>query len=257
MGEKRFSMQLQNSVTDGEPVWLEAENDEFFAIYDAAQAQQKQHRGGVILLHDLGAHADWPAVIHPLRVALRKAGWHVLSLQLPVYAGTSAKTLPAHIQVTHRRIKSAIAYLNGKRILNLVLAGHGFGAAAGLSFTAENQNTGVNALVVVGLYNANFATLNERNLRALTDITRPVLDIVGALESEAARDAARERLAVSGTAGNENYRQVFIIGNDQGFSRADFELADKISKWLKKHAPGMQMRINNTKGLRPDPPAKD
>ncbi len=40
-------------------------------------------RGGVVLLHDLGAHPEWPGVIGPLRRSLPRYGWATIAPALP------------------------------------------------------------------------------------------------------------------------------------------------------------------------------
>ncbi|MGK0271361.1 MAG: hypothetical protein ACI88H_002019 [Cocleimonas sp.] len=69
--EKRWAEQISDSLLDGEAIKLNNGTHEFLAIETQADDASEL---GVIILHGIGIHPDWPAVIQPLRVDLAEAG---------------------------------------------------------------------------------------------------------------------------------------------------------------------------------------
>ena len=80
--EDRLTEEMETNLFDGDVISLLPDAGTFAAVEMESQADST--RGGVILLHGRGFHADWPENIGPLRVGLSEAGWHTLSLQMPV-----------------------------------------------------------------------------------------------------------------------------------------------------------------------------
>jgi len=148
--------------------WLEAsperevvkfpvDGEEVPALYRPDESGEA--RGGVVLLHDLGAHPDLEGVIGPLRRRLPRHGWHTLSVPLPAVESASS---------------SALAPLL---------------AAAWL---ADNPDTAA-ALVAIGL------PVDERpepavdTLALLGRLEAPVLDIYGSRDLPAVVTSAERR----------------------------------------------------------------
>ena len=84
--EARLVEEIEANIFDGEVITLDADGDPFAAV---EMSPSGAPRGAVILMHGRGFHADWPENIGPLRVGLTDAGWHTLSLQLPVLEKTA------------------------------------------------------------------------------------------------------------------------------------------------------------------------
>ncbi|MBA1446689.1 MAG: alpha/beta hydrolase family protein [Chromatiales bacterium] len=105
--EQRIADQIVDAILDGEPVWLEADGHRFLSIHTETDAQET--RGGVILLHGMGANPDWQDVIQPLRTYLPEHAWDTLSIQLPVAASDAPfrEYLPL-IPQAYPRIHAAI-----------------------------------------------------------------------------------------------------------------------------------------------------
>ena len=101
--EGRWAEEVVDQLFDGEPVWLLTDSVRFLGLHVVPESG---HGGGLLILHGRGVHPDWPQVVNPLRVALAEAGWHTLSLQLPVLAngvpGTDYKALVARSTASHR-----------------------------------------------------------------------------------------------------------------------------------------------------------
>jgi hypothetical protein len=98
--EQRKQLALAKSLKEHEIVWLDVSYPEnsattkVLAIAHPPLIQDKQ--GAILLLHDTEQHADWPEVIHPLRMNLPKAGWYTLSVNLPLE--TRSKPLPRKLE---------------------------------------------------------------------------------------------------------------------------------------------------------------
>ena len=80
--EKSWADQVVDTVVVGEPLWLNARQHKFLALY--APPAQAGNRG-VILIHGRGVHPAW-GFIDTLRSDLTEAGFHTLSLQMPILA---------------------------------------------------------------------------------------------------------------------------------------------------------------------------
>lgn len=131
--ERRWAAQLKDNLVVGDAIRLQAGTVDFLAIYTPASG--KIQRGGVILLHGLGAHPDWPDVISPLRMELPERGWATLSLQLPIRSNDARlDEYPPMFPAANERISAGIQFLREQGILNVALVGHSLGAAMGAYF---------------------------------------------------------------------------------------------------------------------------
>lgn len=201
----------------------------FFALYTPAEGNLK--RGGVILLHGLGAHPDWPDVIAPLRKALPEAGWATLSIQLPVWPNSASfEDYPPLFPAANRRISAAVAHLQQQGIANITLVGHSLGAAMGAYFLAQQApgSEAIRAFVGIGMNQAPGSVAHTPD--ALANITVPVLDLYGAFDLDGVRDSARARAASQ--ADNRGYRQTVIAGADHFFQGLDTTLIKRVAGWL-------------------------
>lgn len=184
-------------------------------------------QGAVLLLHDTGAHADWPGVVGPLRHELPLHGWHTLSLQL-----AAAEETPA-------RLRAALAFLAGKNIRNIVLIGHGAGAMAALRYAADNKGS-VNGLVLIAMgTDADLPTLEQAGV--------PLYDLYGSADSLEVRTAGADRLITGRRLVRQEgsmpprYRQFVVEAADHFFSQQTDILLRRIQGWLRTHAEGMEI----------------
>lgn len=239
--EQRWADQLKDQLTVGEPLQLTADQQEFFAIYTPAEG--KIQRGGVILLHGLGAHPDWPDVISPLRSSLPESGWATLSIQLPVWPnGVDFKDYPPLFPEANARISAAIRHLQQQGLLNIVLVGHSLGAAMGAYFLAEKADGSdtIHAFVGIGMNQAPGTVAHTPD--ALARIKLPVLDLYGTLDLPGVLDSAKSRALAAHRAGNADYQQVAIAGADHFFLGLDAKLVRRVSSWLSKVAPSTELK---------------
>jgi len=229
--ERRWAGQIVDALIDGEAVWLEAGGRRFLAIYTPPSGRP---RGGVVLLHGMGAHPDWPEVIHPLRVGLPERGWATLSVQLPVLPnGAASEDYAPLFEAALPRIEAAIAWLRGKGHTPLALAGHSLGAAMGAYFLAQRPRAGVRTFIAIGLP----SRPGDPRTDAIGNLRRapvPVLDLFGSLDLRGVLRDARARLAALAAAGAAGSRQVRVEGADHFFDGFEDELLAQVDGWLRR-----------------------
>jgi pimeloyl-ACP methyl ester carboxylesterase len=239
--EKRWADQLTDTLVVGEARYLTAQGHDFLAIYTEADSRNPQ--GGVILLHGIGAHPDWPEVIGPLRRELPTYGWATLSIQLPVLANDAglAKYAPLFPE-SFPRIKAAIDFFHSQGVFNVVLIGHSLGAAMGAAYIANsNQNNAIKAFVGIGMGTYPQADINT--LEWLQKITIPVLDLYGSVDLDSVTSSAQDRKNAAMKAGNSFYRQTKVLGADHFFNGLDDELISLVRSWLVKYSPGIKTGV--------------
>jgi len=268
MTETSWEQVLIESVDSSEINWLNTPDEKFMALYRDDTTGTLQ--GGMILLHDMGTHPDWPDVIAPLRQFLPQQGWATLSIQLPVfekdgqvsnYAGTLASVTA--------RIQAAIKHFRDLGNSNIVLLGHGLGAAMGAAFLTSNENSGIAAFVGVSMpiYQDGEEWMNL--LKSIEKLNLPMLDIYGSNDfvsvthyadkrEQAARRSglrvartkqltgfnrpATAKGAFSMEGGVIAYRKFQIVGANHSFRGYQHTLSKRIVGWLKHHAGSVSMQ---------------
>jgi len=148
--EQEISLLIEKNLHSGEAVWLGNADKKFLALYK--ENTWKETQGAILLLHDLGANANWPQLIRPLRLAFPKKGWHTLSLQLPMVMPDEEKeSYLSRFDEAVSRINAGIEFLKQKNISNIVIVGHGMGAVIGIFYVNQNPQAPVTALVAISL----------------------------------------------------------------------------------------------------------
>ena len=233
--EDRLVEEIEANLFDGELISLMPGADSFAAVQMASQTDTT--RGGVILLHGRGFHADWPENIGPLRVGLSEAGWHTLSLQLPVLE-KSAKYfdyLPVLPEVLPR-IDAALAHLKAENISPIVLLAHSCGAHMAMLWMEQYADQGIDAFVGIGMG----ATDYQQPMRhpfPFASLKVPVLDLYGELDYPAVHRLAPERLKLINHGGNPLSKQIAAAGADHYFSDNSELLIKEVSDWLDSLGP--------------------
>ena len=233
--EDRLVEEIEANLFDGELISLMPGADAFTAVQMASQTDTT--RGGVILLHGRGFHADWPENIGPLRVGLSEAGWHTLSLQLPVLE-KSAKYfdyLPVLPEVLPR-IDAALAHLRNQNISPIVLLAHSCGAHMAMLWMEQYADQGIDAFIGIGMG----ATDYQQPMRhpfPFASLKIPVLDLYGELDYPAVHRLAPERLQLINHGGNPLSKQVVATGADHYFSDNSELLTKEVSDWLDSLGP--------------------
>ena len=235
--ERRWAEQIKEGLLVGEAVPLKQGELEFLGIYTPAPANKL--RGGVLLLHGVGAHPDWPDIISPLRQELPEAGWSSLAIQLPVLANDADadEYLPL-FPAANERITAGIFYLQQQGIRNIVIIGHSMGSAMGAHFLASSAagSEAVRAFIGIGMNRRPGTVAHTPDTVAKLRI--PIFDLYGSQDLEGVLLGAKERRTAAAT--NPDYQQQEIPGADHFFRGVEDSLVKRVSNWLAAHAPGMK-----------------
>lgn len=233
--EKRWAEQVEDSLLDGEVVWLKDGGHKVFSLYTLAESAIKEDiedakksvkKPAVIILHGSGAHPDWPQVINPLRVGLPESGWSVLSIQLPVLANdVKHDAYRALLPEVPSRIEAGISYLKGEGFDNVIIIGHSLGTEMASYFLAKSK-VKVTGYVGIGM--------PASNVEYLADINLPILDLYGSEDLKSVMGSANDRAKAS--AANQYYLQNQVEKADHFFDGKEDELLEVVLKWLDKYA---------------------
>ncbi len=262
--ENRIVTQLKLSTQSEEIIVLDTGEQEVFALYREERSGNIQ--GGLILLHDLDGHPDWPGVIFSLRHQMPEYGWSTLSLQLPLTAVKKQiiqyKSL---LDEAPARIQAAVTYLQNKQIQNIVLIGHGLGAVMAADYMGNKKGDSINAAILIGMGSLKGLDARLESPRLLEKVQQPMLDLYGSRDQghvinsarqrtraaqKAARTAVASRYQRSGFArtssrssntGHIAYRQIQIEGADHNFIGQEEVLIKRVRGWLKRHAAGTRV----------------
>jgi len=231
--EQRWAEQVVDAILTGEAEMLDADGQEFLAIYTEATGEAPQ--GGIILVHGIGVHPDWPDVINPLREQLPEHGWSTLSLQMPVLEADAGVTdyYPIFSEVPPR-IDAGIRFLQSQGIDNIVIVAHSLGSQMAAYWLAQAEAPRVMGLVAIGLAGTRQSPAGDVPAW-IERITLPVLDVYGSDDLPAIRDSAAERAAAARRAGNSGYVQLEIAGAGHMFQGHNQPLLEVIVNWLSEN----------------------
>ena len=247
----------------GQAQWLEAGGERFLGIYTKAIAAVPL--GGAIILPGLDAHPDWPDVIAPLRQALPDYRWNTLAIQLPAPAqgADGLWQLEPYFTASRNRIQAAIAYLQQQGITNIVLIGHGLGAAAAAVSLSGPDPLKVSAFAAISLGAPPGSATSPYQPGLLEGIHIPILDIYGSRDLDevtktaAARAAAARRgelttprpqltdplahpltadLSTAAQHSALGFEQLELMGADHLFRGDEPLLIRRVAGWLRKHS---------------------
>ena len=229
--EKRWADQIVDELIDGEALWLEADSHRFLSILTTAQGEAK---GGIIVMHGVGVHPNWPQVVYPLRVQLAERGWTTLSLQMPILRNEAeAKEYVSLLNEVPSRIRAGIAALKQRGAEPIVLIGHSLGSGMARHFLSGGGDAAVRGFVGIGM-GVNKEVPQIHSLDALRQIRLPILDLYGENDLKSVLTTVAERAAAAKTAGNANYLQVQIPGADHFFDGFEAPLTQTVADWIEK-----------------------
>lgn len=247
--------------------WLRTANEKFIALYNDDFTGTL--RGGVILLHGMGGHPDWPDVISPLRQSLPRNGWSTLSIQLPAFEkGGQLSDYANTINSVTARIKAAVEHFRSIGNSNIVLLGHGLGSTMGAAFLANTPNNGVSAFVGISMPNYRDGEEWMDMTKSIEKLNLPMLDVYGSNDLDSVIDNSEKRAlaarrgglkasknrqftgfnrsatakgAFSKVGGFIAYRKFKITGANHSFSGQERVLSKRIVGWLRHHASGVSV----------------
>ncbi len=226
-----LSETLAQQLRKGEAVWLEVAGARVLAIHGAAE--KGPVLGAAILLHDEGAHADWPQVIRPLRGALPAHGWQTLALELPPFVSggdVAAKTAFAHID-------AGFSWLRKKGGENVVLIGHGRGAALAADYLLSKKPKGISGLVLLSPL---FEGSSAEQRRKLAKLSVPVLEVIASRDYPLVRRFAQTPRPLPEGKTAIPYRQIEIEGASHDYRSHEAALLKHLRGWLKRFATGKE-----------------
>lgn len=232
--EKNWADQVVDTVVVGEPVWLSSRQHKFLALYaPPAQAGSR----GVILLHGRGVHPAW-GFIDNLRADLAEAGFHTLSLQMPILAadvpfGAYGKTFPEAFE----RIAAGVQYLKTKGVGRVVLLGHSTGAMTAVAYAARRPQAPVTGIVAIGLSTFPSGPDSMQPALMLKSVRVPVLDIYGANDLHEVLSYNEARRTATQAAGNKGYSAVRVADANHFFTDQYEALKKHVLDWLRRN-PG-------------------
>ncbi|SFV76804.1 hypothetical protein MNB_SUP05-10-367 [hydrothermal vent metagenome] len=231
--ETRMIGEIEEAVMDGDVEYLPLENDkEVFSIY--MEPDTDAPKGGVIILHSRGYHANWASVIKPLRVGMADKGWHSLSVQMPVLDkdATYYDYVPI-FPYAHKRIEAAIDFYKQRGIDNIILISHGCGAHMSMSYFDKYGDDEINAYVGIGMGATDYKQKVIKRF-PLDIMLKPVLDVYGEKDFTGVVRLSESRKALMDISGNKQNAQKVIKGADHYYKEngTDQVLTDTIDTWL-------------------------
>ncbi len=238
--ERALYEQIQLQLEQAEVVWLEDGPQSFPAVY--AEHQAVNPKGAVLLLHDVGEHADWSTIIRPLRYELNAAGWSVLSLSMPVPAkGEPLSVYGRHQPLVLQRITAAVAWLKEKKLFNLVFVGHGIGGAWAVNYVATNpDDKSLVAIVGISISTSAEHQAESKLLESLEKLKQPFLEVVAERDKPSVLSSLEGRRKAVGKS-EVMYQQRQIRGAEPHFQLFQQQLSKTIRGWLSKNAAEMEV----------------
>jgi pimeloyl-ACP methyl ester carboxylesterase len=235
--EKRWSEQIIDALVIGEPVWLEAGADRFLGIY--SEFTSDRQKGGVIVVHGIGVHPDWPDIINPLRSELPDAGWSTLSIQMPILANDAEyEAYAALMPEVGPRLGKAIEFFEAKGEKNIAIVAHSMGSTMAASYlaSADAGVSEVTGFVAIGMSARGNAPKQMDNLAFLAKIKTPMLDLYGSQDLKTVLESTTARKQAIARAGNQEYRQDEVPGANHFFQGHNAKLVRLVRGWLDGHA---------------------
>lgn len=227
--ERRWAEEVVDQLFDGEPVWLLTDSVRFLSLHVVPESG---HGGGLLILHGRGVHPDWPQMVNPLRVALAEAGWHTLSLQLPVLAnavpGTDYKALLPEVRP---RIEAGLRFLERTTSGPWFVVAHSMGSTMAVHALTQMPPLPVTGLALIGLGSGQGGDGLDPDGTVFSGLSVPVLDLFGEQDLEGVIRGAGARAKFDH---RFDYTQVKLDGADHFFDGHETELIAVVSGWLNR-----------------------
>ena len=137
--EKRWAEQVVDSLFDGEEHYLNDGKNDFLSL--VTENSEGDTPYGAVVIHGTGVHPNWSTVIQPLRVDLTEAGWHTISIQMPVLANEATHDdYTVVFPEAPARIDAAVKYLREEMdVKRVVLIAHSLGSSMTAYHLSRNK----------------------------------------------------------------------------------------------------------------------
>ena len=226
--ESRWAEQVIDGLLDGDEVWLiDDSGHEFLGILTEGDRSAGE---AVILIHGIGVHPNWPDVIYPLRAGLLEQNITTLSIQMPILANDAdPREYDILFAEVPGRIDTALDYLDDAGYRKVTLVAHSMGAGMATYYMAQNNNSAVTSLVIIGMSPGITGT---RNIDALAKVRVPVLDLYGSQDLEPVLDSVGLRAAAGGKGASGKYQQTSVDGAGHFFQGHEDALVQQVIDWL-------------------------
>lgn len=231
--ESRMISEIEESVMDGDVEYLPLKDDkEAFSIY--MEPDVDTPKGGVIILHSRGYHANWSSTIKPLRIGLTEKGWHTLSVQMPVL-DKNAKYYD-YVPIfpyAHERIDAALSFYKQRGIDNVVLIGHGCGAHMSMSYIDKYGDEKISAYIGIGMGATDYKQKIVKEF-PLDKMLTPVLDVFAENDFPGVIRLSESRQDLMDVAANAKSAQMVVKGADHYYKENGTAqvLTNTIDTWL-------------------------
>ncbi len=231
--ESRMIGEIEDSIMNGEIEYLHLDGDRgFSSVY--MEPETSNPKGGVIILHSRGYHANWVNVVHPVRVGLAEKGWHSLSVQMPVLEKTAKYYDYVPIfPYAHERIEAAIDFYKQRGVDNIVLIAHGCGAHMSMSYIDKFGDDKISSYVGIGMGATDYRQKIVKRF-PLDKMLVPVLDVFGENDFPGVIRLAQSRKSLMDISGNAKNAQIVIDKADHYYKEGDTSrvLVETIDNWL-------------------------
>lgn len=229
--EKRVAAQIEEQLLSGDPVWLEADGQQVFALDTPAESEPV--KGTVILVHGNGAHPNWAQVIAPLRTALAENGWRNIAVQMPYIPEDLPVSAAAKLFAnTDARIKAAVEYAINDEETPLYIVSHSRGGPQATHYVATYIDAPIKGLAIIGS-SARYQNDPDEFTTAtsLSKIKIPMLDMYGSEDLEHVVKSAGDRKKAAASAA---YTQKVVTGADHMWDGEEQQLTTNVLEWLNK-----------------------
>lgn len=221
------------------PLWAETLTDELDQV-DAGgnnisllTRQQGYARGlgHVLIVHGVGQHPDWHALIRPMRQKLPDYGWTSVSVEMPEMVKEDGNIdHPALLAASTAHFEAALTHMKSIGAERIVVIGYGMGARLAVNWINKTTPPAVKAIVLISMEDGSEKSGLDSNMDTVS-LNLPMLDILAENDKVQALEAGAERLRYRLRL--PQYRQLVIYAADQYYSQMEDELIKRIRGWLK------------------------
>ncbi|WP_187265478.1 DUF3530 family protein [Reinekea thalattae] len=244
--QRNLEIYYQSDYLAEQVIQLDADGEAFLALFLEQLSDQPQ--GGLLLLHDAGASADWPYLLKQLRQYLPEVGWSTLSVSLPIpyreFAEQRAADATTYTEQSEEQwqarmmahIGASIAELNRRGQFNIVLVGVGEGSYWGTRYLSERLSEEEKPGYSLVLINAPLARPDLPEMIGSLDIS--TLDLY-MLDNPAVELQAKLRKGAAARAGHSDYLQIKDAARQGTYGKPDIDRTTRrVWGWLRNHAAG-------------------